>query len=657
MPSEPSTKRKIQPYGSWPSPISSDMVSAGQVRLGEMSLSGETLYWTESRPKEEGRSVLIRCALNSHPNELTSSTFNVRSRVHEYGGGSILAAEDTVYFSNLSDHRLYRLESATTTPLPISAPGNIRYADGTLDTRRRRLITVAENHELSSSDPVGSLIALDIDGTHPPQTLVSGSDFYSSPSLSPDGNHIAWLSWNHPSMPWDGTELWIARVELNGSLTHAERIAGGKEESIFQPSWAPDGRLHFVSDKTGWWNLYAHQSGTNKPLIAIEAEFGRPQWVFGNPTYGFENAEHLICSYVKSGIWYLGRLNSSTGTLEKIPLPYTEIRHVHVSRSYVYFQGGSPSESMAIVRLDLSDGSRKILARTNTTHIDQNHLSIPRQLTFPTTHNKEAHGFFYPPTNHKFSAPSDELPPLIVVSHGGPTGSSTTTLNLDFQFWTSRGFALLDVNYRGSTGYGRGYREDLKHQWGLVDVDDCEFGANYLVEQGYADSKRLAIRGASAGGYTTLMALTFRDTFTVGASHYGVSDLEALLQKTHKFESRYLEHLIGSYPDKRKTYFQRSPVHAAEQLSRPIIFFQGLDDPIVPPDQARCMVEILHKKGLTVASLEFSGEQHGFRKATTIRHVIEAELYFYACILGLKVDSKIEPIEIKNFKNQPKKVR
>ena len=627
------------------------MVAAGQIRLGEMSHSDGTLYWVENRPEEEGRSVLIRCALHGRPKELTSSPFNVRSRVHEYGGGSILAAEGTVYFSNLSDHRLYRLELDSTIPLPISAPGNIRYADGILDKRRRRLITVAENHELSSSEPLGSLVAFDINCAHPPQTLVSGSDFYSSPSLSPDGNQLAWLSWNHPSMPWDSTELWMAHVELDGSLTRTEHIAGGQEESIFQPLWAPDGTLHFVSDRTGWWNLYAYRSGTTKPLIEIEAEFGRPQWIFGNPTYGFENAKCLICSYVKSGIWHLARLNSITGTLEEIPCPYTEIRHVHVSRNHVYFQGGSPHESMVIVRLDLSDNSREILARSNTTHIDRNYLSAPRELIFPTTHNRTAHGFFYPPTNHKFSAPSDEFPPLIVVSHGGPTGATTTTLNLDFQFWTSRGFALLDVNYRGSTGYGRGYREDLKRQWGLVDVDDCEFGANYLVEQGYADRKRLVIRGASAGGYTALMALTFRDTFAVGASHYGVTDLEALFQKTHKFESRYLEHLIGSYPNERNIYLERSPVHAVDRLSRPVIFFQGLDDPVVPPDQARCMVEILQKKGLTVASLEFSDEQHGFRKATTIRHVMEAELYFYACILGLNVDRKIAPVKIKNLKN------
>ncbi len=649
IPSEPPAGVRTRPYGSWSSPIGSDLVATAQIRLGEMVLSDEAVYWIEGRPQEAGRNVLVRWASDGQPADLTAPPFDVRSRVHEYGGGSMLVADGALYFSNLGDHRLYRLEPGAA-PQPISPPAAVRYADGTPDVTRRRLIAVAEDHTRPEREPVGSLVAVDLDGARPPHTLVAGADFYASPTLSPDGTRLAWLAWNHPNMPWDGTELWVADVAADGSLRRAERVAGGPSESIFQPSWAPDGVLYFVSDRTGWWNLYARRADATVPVLDTAAEFGRPQWVLGNPTYGFETAARLVCSYVRDGAWHLARLDTATGTLDPIPVPYTEIRHVHVSRSHVCFQGGAPNDARAIVRLDLVDGSWEVLARSDTLQIDPGYLSTPQRLTFPTTHGRTAYGFFYPPVNRDFAAPGHERPPLLVVVHGGPTGATSTTLDLELQFWTSRGIAVLDVDYGGSTGYGRGYRERLDGQWGVVDVDDCERGARHLVASGRVDGDRLAIRGASAGGYTALAALTFRDTFAVGASHYGVSDLEALTRDTHKFESRYLERLVGPYPDRRDLYVARSPVGAADRLSRPVIFFQGLDDRVVPPDQARRMVEALRRRGHPVAYLEFPGEQHGFRSAATIKRVLEAELYFYSRILGFDTDAaEVAPVPIENL--------
>ncbi|MEA3344925.1 MAG: S9 family peptidase [Chloroflexota bacterium] len=640
------TEPQVAPYGSWKSPITSDLIASATIGLGQIALDGEDVYWIEMRPAEGGRYVVVRRTPDGRRTEVTPSPFNARTRVHEYGGGAFVVVDGTVYFSNFADQRLYR-QDTDAQPQPITPEVDLRYADGVMDRRRGRIICVREDHT-TGREVVNAIVSLDLEDSDGGQVLVSGNDFYASPRLSPDGSRLAWLTWNHPNMPWDGTELWVGELEDDGSLGQTERVAGGEDESIFQPEWSPDGVLHFVSDRTGWWNLYRWRDERVEPLAEMEAEFGKPQWVFGMSTYGFESAERIICSYTQQGIWHLASLDTETGELKPIENPYSQIAQVRVAPGRVLFLGGSSTEPTSVVQLDLATRELEVLRRSSEAEIDAGYLSSPQVIEFPTERGLTAHAFFYGPKNRDYAVPSDERPPLLVISHGGPTSATSTALSLGIQYWTSRGIAVLDVNYGGSTGYGREYRQRLDGQWGVVDVDDCVNGARYLVERGEVDGDRLIIRGGSAGGYTTLCALTFRDIFDAGASYYGVSDLEALTKETHKFESRYLDRMVGPYPERRDLYRERSPIHFTEHLSCPVIFFQGLEDRIVPPNQAELMAEALREKGMPVAHLAFEGEQHGFRRAENIKRALDAELYFYSQVFGFELAEQVEPVFIEN---------
>ncbi len=652
------TMQQIAPFGSWKSPITSDLIVVGSLRLGEVRLDGDAVYWSEGRPTEGGRTVVVRRSLSdsSEPSttDLTPLPFNVRTRVHEYGGGAYIVQDGTVYFSNFADQRLYQIKP-NEAPQPITPEGAFRYADAVGDRLRNRLICVREDHSQNDHEPVNTIVSVSLsprDGALDAGTvLVSGSDFYAFPRLSPDGSRLCWIEWNHPNMPWDGTTLWVALVNADGSLGEPQNIAGGEAESIFQPEWSPDGELYFVSDRTNWWNLYRWNfaTATPEPLCPKAAEFGLPLWVFGMSTYGFESAESLICTYSEDGVSKLARLHTRTLELTEIPTPYTSISGIQVLGSSVVFGAGSPTQPGAIAHLDLATGQITELRRSSTVDIDPGYISVPQAVEFPTANGLTAHGFFYPPQNQDFAAPAGEKPPLLVKIHGGPTAATSATFSPSIQYWTSRGIAILDVNYGGSTGYGRDYRERLKGNWGIVDVDDCVNGARYLAEQGLVDGDRLCIDGGSAGGYTTLAALAFRDVFKAGASYYGVSDLEALAKDTHKFESRYLDGLIGPYPARRDLYIERSPIHAIDRLNCPLIFFQGDEDKIVPPNQAERMVNALQAKGLPVAYVLFHGEQHGFRKAENIKRALDGELYFYARVFGFPLAEQLEPVAIANL--------
>lgn len=640
----------IAPYGSWKSPITPDLIVGKTIGLGQIALDGEDIYWIESRPAEAGRNALVRWR-NGAVEEVVPAPFNVRTRVHEYGGGAYLVHQGTIYFSNFRDQRLYCLAgSGEPTPITPEANARLRYADATMDARRNRLICVREDHTADGREPSNTIVAVNCEGDPVGgQVLVAGNDFYAAPRLSPDGTRLAWLTWNHPNMPWDGTELWLADVRADGSLANQRRIAGGPRESIFQPEWSPDGVLHFVSDRTGWWNLYRWRSGMAEPLHPMEAEFGEPQWVFGASIYAFARPSLIVCSYTQRGVDHLAVLHTATGELREITLPYTTLGSVRANASCVVFNAGAPAEFGAIVRFDLDTQTFTMLKRSSDLTIDPGYISIAQAIEFPTENGLTAHAFFYPPRNRDYRAPDGERPPLLVMSHGGPTSATSNALSLKIQFWTSRGIAVLDVNYGGSTGYGRAYRERLNGQWGVVDVDDCVNGARYLAAHGWVDGNRMMITGGSAGGYTTLCALTFRDVFKAGASHFGVSDAEALAKDTHKFESRYLDNLIGPYPARRDLYVQRSPIHFAHQISAPIILLQGLDDPIVPPNQSEAMFIAVRNKGLPTAYVTFEGEQHGFRKAENIKRALEAELYFYSKVFGFELADQIEPIAIENL--------
>jgi len=646
----------IAPYGTWTSTIDAARVAAGATPMSGLQVGGadgNDIFWLAGRAAEAGRNTLLRHH-GAETQELTPAPFNVRTRVHEYGGGAYLVDGDTVYFSHFADNRLYRLaiDADHAAPVALSQGGRHRFADFVLDRAHERLIGVRELHADDGNEhaqPVNTISAVGFDGVE--QALVEGADFYSSPRLAPDGRTLAWLSWDHPRMPWQGTTLWRAGVNADGTLAAPVQVAGGAEESICQPEWSPDGLLHFVSDRSGWWNLY-RQGGdqTIEALCPMEAEFGGPHWTFGNSMYGFRSAGEIICTYIDKGVSRLARLLPASGKLEPLSNPYEEIRELRVAPGYVAMLAGSPTIALELARIDFTEEGVEILAQSIEDLPDEANLSVPINLAF-ASNGRTAYAFFYPPRNALVTAPDGEKPPVIVISHGGPTGMTVNTLKLATQFWTSRGFGVLDVNYGGSTGFGRAYRDLLRGQWGIVDVEDCVAGARALVERGLADNDRLIIRGGSAGGLTTLCALTFHDVFKLGASYYGVSDLKGLDQDSHKFESHYNAYLIAPQPQAEALYQARSPINHTDRLKRPMIFFQGLDDKVVPPQQSEMMVDALRARGVPVAYVPLEGEGHGFRKGENIVRTLEAELYFYQRMFGLHDAAAPAPVHIDNLPN------
>lgn len=607
-------------YGEWPSPITGELITQGRKVFGNIAIEGAEVYWDEMRPWEGGRSVLVRQGKEGKNADVTPQGYSVRTRVHEYGGLSFAVRQGVVYFVNDKDQRIYVQKGKTV--VPLTQPG-VQF--GELVAIEQGLLAVAEAPQ-EGEEPENFLALIDVK-TGALTKIAQGADFYASPALSPDGKKLAWITWNHPAMPWDETTLWCADF-TEGRLTNPQKITEGKAESIFQPQWSPKGALHFVSDRSGWWNLYRKEGEKILPLCPKEAEFGLPLWVLGRSTYAFWG-EQILCTYFEKGIWELVRLDPASGKLEKISSKGTYYTQIRTGEDFAVYQKGSPIEPIALVRLDFKTGKEEIISENEKLSLDPAYFSSAQPLSFPSKNGRIAHAFYYPPAHKEYQGVSGTLPPLIVKSHGGPTSNVNSFFELKIQYWTSRGFAVLDVNYGGSTGYGRAYRELLKGNWGVVDVEDCTYGANYLVERGLVDPQKLAITGGSAGGYTTLAALTFGTTFTVGASYYGVSDLEGLVKDTHKFESSYLEGLIGPYPQRKDLYEQRSPLHFAERLNCPVIFFQGREDKIVPPNQAEKMYQALKKRGISTELIIYEGEQHGFRKAETIQDSLEKEARFY----------------------------
>ncbi|HET6656099.1 MAG TPA: S9 family peptidase [Gammaproteobacteria bacterium] len=636
---------KTTPYGSWRSPINADLICAQGDRLAEPRFADGALYWIEGRPAEAGRSVLVRREPDGAIRDLTPAPYSVRSRVHEYGGGAVTIADGVIYFVNGADQRIYH-HIAGATPKPLTADTDCRYADLVYDRARHRLLAVAEDHADPARPPDNRLAAIDCD-SGAVATLASGADFYSSPRVSPDGTRLAWLSWNHPQMPWNGTELWLADMDGNGQPAAPRQVAGGEDESIFQPEFSPAGVLHFVSDRTDWWNLYRLNGDSAEPLADRSAEFGRPQWQFNMCTYGFADADTVVACYTQDGVWHVAEIDADR-RFRVLRLPYTTIEHLDAVDGQAVLLAASPRTAASIVLLDCNTGIATPARATDGAADVEAYLSIAQPLTFATSDGATSHALYYPPHNPDHVAARDERPPLLVKCHGGPTAAADSSLDLKIQYWTSRGFAVLDVNYRGSTGYGRPYRRQLEGQWGIVDVTDCLDGARHLVDTGRADRARLAIRGSSAGGYTVLAALTFNDLFTAGTSYYGISDLETAMTDTHKFESRYGDRLIGPWPAARETYHRRSPARHAARVNCPVIFFQGLKDRVVPPSQMERMATSLAARGVPVAALTFADEAHGFRAAAAIRATLEAELSFYGRVFGFKPADTLPEVEIRN---------
>ena len=629
----------VAPCGTWSSPITAARVAAGVRPVSAPRIVGDRVLWLQSLPEEGGRTAVATAGQGI----VTPAPFNVRSRVHEYGGGAYAAAGDTIWFSHHADNLVYA-QVGDAAPVALTADGTQRHADFELDARHRRLIAVREHHG-GAGEPRNTLVALDLQGGGS-TTLVEGADFYASARVSPEGRRLAWLSWNHPDMPWQGTELWLAAFADDGSLAHSRRMAGGPGESLCQPVWAPDGKLYVVSDRSGFWNLYRLEVDGLVAVLPMAAEFGLPQWVFAQSSYGFTGPHELVAACRENAISRLLRIDVRAGTATPLATPFEDIVELRAGPGFVVVEAGAPALSTCIARIALDDGAVTVLARSADAAPDAGLLSVPRAISFPSANGRTAHAFHYAPRNDGYRMPEGERPPLIVIGHGGPTGMASNTLKLATQFWTSRGFAVLDVNYGGSTGFGRAYRELLSGQWGIVDVEDCVAGARHLAAQGLADAERLAIRGGSAGGYTTLAALAFHDVFKAGASYYGVGDLRALDADTHKFESRYTTDLLAPLPERERLYAERSPIHAANRLSCPVIFFQGLDDKVVPPAQAETMVAALRSQGIPVAYLAFEGEGHGFRRKETVQRTLEAELSFYGQVFGFEPAREIERVTL-----------
>lgn len=641
--------KKRVPYGSFPSPIHTELFVKGARSFDQPVVFGDQIYYLESRPEDEGRSVIVSVDRAGRRRDVTGAPFTVRTHAHEYGGGAYAVGRDSVYFSHGRDNRIYELRHDAS-PLPLTREFNVYFADLLVDDAHARIIAVMEDHR-GDREAVSSIVSIPLRGETRgiPEVLVSGADFYSSPRISSDGKKLAYLSWNHPMMPWDETTLTCAEIDDRGFVAVPRIVAGGAGESIFQPEFSPDGVLYFVSDRTNWWNLYRLEGDAVVAIAPHEAEFGLPQWVFGMSTYGFLSRDTLICTYSRANRSYLATVDLKTLAFMTQDVPYDVISNVAADAHHAVFLGGSTKKPTALVHFSSDTSTYVELATSTSLPFAEAHLSVPEAISYPTTNGHTAHAFYYPPTNAEYEGLRDERPPLLVISHGGPTSAATPKFKLAIQFFTNRGFAVLDVNYRGSTGYGRAYRDALLGVWGVADVEDCVYGARALVERGLVDGNRLIIRGGSAGGYTTLCALTFHDVFRAGASFYGISDAEALAQETHKFESRYMDRLMGPYPEMKSVYEARSPIHYAERLSAPTIFFQGTADKVVPANQAERMVNALKKNGIPVAFVLYEGEGHGFIRAENITHSLAAELYFYARIFNFPYRDEVPVLEIANL--------
>ena len=645
-------KRSVAAYGSWRSPFPIELLVAGKVGLLESRFDSDakSIVWLESRPEEDGRQVLVRWTPDGKgggtARDISPAGMNVRDRVHEYGGASYLVAGELVIVSDFATGRLHRVAEDRTSE-PLTPDGPFRYADYELDEARGRVVAVREDHS-GSGEAVNTLVTIALDGSGEVEVLTQGRTFYSSPRLSPDGSQLAFLAWDHPNLPWDGTELFVAPVAPDGPLGEPHCVAGSAADWIAQPVWSPSGVLHFVAEPEGWMNIQRVVDGRAEPVTRLEAEFAFPDWVFGLRNYAFAPDGTIYAIGRSDGADRLYRIPPG-GKPEPLDVPFTEMGEVDVAGDRAVLMGAGPRTFNGIVVVNLGDGSHETIRRSSPAEVEPEEIAVPESVEFPTTGGLTAHGFFYRPTNTAFEGPAGELPPLIVTSHGGPTAPAFGGLFISTQLFTSRGFAVLDVDYGGSTGYGKEYRKRLEGEWGVVDVDDCVNGAKWLAERGDVDGERLSIRGGSASGYTTLSALAFRDVFAAGVSYFGIGDLLAFAKETHKFESRYLDRLLGPLPAATEIYRERSPNNYAHQITAAVLILQGLEDRVVPPAEAERIVDALWERRIPHAYVPFEGEDHGFRKAESLIRSFEAELSFLAQVFGFEPADEIAPIEVVNL--------
>jgi len=637
------------PYGSWPTPITSELVVRSARLPNGLHLDGDDVWWSEGRPEEAGRIAVLRRGADGAVTEVVVAPFSARSGVHEYGGGAWWVRGGVLWFVDWATQRLHRVEGGGA-PVPLTpepdVPRGLRFADGELSPDGATLLCVQERHHADGTEATNTIVCLDAHEPGTPTVVVEGPDFVSDPRWRPDGGAFCWLEWDHPDMPWDATRL---IVDQGGTRT---TVAGDPRESVGQPTWAPDGSLWFFGDRTGFWSLYRWTADLGvEPMVDLGLDIGFPGWVFGQSCFAFLDDGRLVLSYSEGGLERLARWEPDGGRVVELDVPHTLIDQLRARGNEVVYIAASPTEEVHVASVAVDTGAVDVVVPPRDLGLDPAWFSVPEPLEFPTAGGVTAHALLYPPTNPDVAPPDGQRPPLLVMIHGGPTSAARPMLQLSRQYWTSRGFAVVDVNYRGSTGYGRAYRDLLRGEWGVADVEDCVAVCEFLVARGDADPDRLCIRGGSAGGFTTLAALTFHEVFAAGASHYGVADLGALAAETHKFESRYLDGLVGPWPEARATFEARSPIFHTDRIDRPLAVFQGLDDPVVPPNQAEMIVEALRSKGVPVAYLAFEGEQHGFRQSQNIRASLDGELSFYAQVLGFTLPEAegIQPIQVENL--------
>lgn len=677
------TTRRESPYGTWESPISAADVAAGARGFEQVALDGDAIWWIETRPEEKGRSVVMRWRPGAGVEEITPRGFSARTLVNSYGGGAMTVGEGRVVFSNFSpadfpgtrDQRLH-LQAPGMQPRPITPQVNTRYADGVLDPRRNLLFCVREESDaLLHGQAQQTLVAVDLDGGKLPVTLAEGADFYACPRLSPDGRQLAWIEWDYPSMPWEGTRLCVADLRPDGTARNARKLAGDPAEhiapslnpvlqealrvsgeSLTEPRWAPDGTLYCVTDRLEvdgerWWNLHRVTDEGLTPVTKEAAEFTAPLWRLGASSWDVLSDTEALCAVTRQGTWSLARVDLSTGALTPLDLPWTQIGHVHTGEGFAVFTAGSFTEPTALIRLDLATMRHEVIrASGEPTAEAKACFAAPERIEVPTGDGSETtHAFYHPPLNPGFTAPEGDRPPLLIVIHGGPTAAVSASVKLDIRYFTSRGFGVVDVNYRGSTGFGRAYRQRMYGGWGVVDIEDCVAVARHLADADKVDPYRIASRGGSSGGYTTLALAAFTDLLSAAASYYGISNLEMIATDTDKLEARYAELLLGPWPRAQKLFKARSPLFHAGDIDCPLILFQGLDDPVVPPPQARVLIDALMEKKLPVAANFYEGESHGFRMKANIIRSLEQELSFYGTMMGFTPAGRLDTPEIHNW--------
>jgi acetyl esterase/lipase len=650
----------IADYGNWPSPITPSSLVEGVRGIGSLQYDSGFVYWLESRPEEAGRQTIMRWHQDSGVEEILPAPFNARSRVHEYGGTSYAVYGNVIWFSHFDDQRLYRIIPGSD-PQPITAESSVnsalRFAACTPDISRNRLICVREDHR-AEGEPRNELVAVSMDGSDQQgEILFTQSDFVSAPQLSSDGLSIAFVSWSHPNMPWDNTTLWSANFQQDGSLCNLTQHNVDTQESVIDPKWSDSGELYALTDRSNWWSLH-RVSGNKFETVAHhenDVEIGGPMWTLGTSYYDFIDGNSAVTVMNRGGVEHLSILDLEGNGSSTIPIPcLTGVGSMVLADERIMAVLKYTNKPSVLVSFK-TDGTDFLVIRTTSNSADPAWSSPYQLVTFPTGDgNAVAHGIYLPPQNPDVGAPAEQTPPLIVTVHGGPTGVSSPGYSLAQQFWTSRGFAILDLNYRGSTGFGREYRRALYGNWGIADVEDAVAGAKWLSDQKLADPARLIIRGGSAGGFTVLAAHAFHNTFSAGASHYGVSDLTILAKETHKFESRYIDQMIGPYPEFAHVYQERSPINHLDNFNAPLIMLQGLEDNVVPPNQSEMIFEALKTRAIPTAYVSFEGEGHGFRKAENIVHAIQAELYFYSKVLNMSVADDLPELNIENLRGAKK---